>query len=140
MTGGELTLGAVLARLEEREREITAQAEETRERITQLTAQLDELGRAAEEVRITRKTLLELPDPQPPAPPAPKLPDHPAYQQIMAVFTAADHPLRARQVCEAMDLAVAPNNINNVRLKLKRLADRGILTETEQGLFSQPRP
>ncbi|MGW1547749.1 hypothetical protein [Streptomyces sp. NPDC002346] len=140
MTGGELTLGAVLARLEEREREITAQAEETREQITQLTAQLDELGLAAEEVRITRKTLLELPDPQPPAPRAPKLPDHPAYQQIMAVFTAADHPLRARQVCEAMDLAVAPNNINNVRLKLKRLADRGILTETEQDLFSQPRP
>ncbi|MER7202238.1 hypothetical protein [Streptomyces sp. CB01635] len=140
MTGGELTLGAVLARLEEREREITAQAEEAREQITQLTAQLEELGRAVEEVRITRKTLLELPDPQPPAPPAPKLPDHPAYHQIMAVFAAADHPLRARQVCEAMDLAVAPNNINNVRLKLKRLADRGILTETEQGLFSQPRP
>ncbi|MDX2819764.1 hypothetical protein PV416_01385 [Streptomyces ipomoeae] len=110
MTGGELTLGAVLARLEEREREITAQAETTREQITQLTTQLDELGRAAEEVRITRKTLLGLPDPQPPAPPTPKLPDHPAYQQIMAVFTAADHPLRARQVCEAMDLAVAPNN------------------------------
>ncbi|MET8539024.1 hypothetical protein ABZV67_47330 [Streptomyces sp. NPDC005065] len=140
MTGGELTLGAVLARLEEREREMTAQAEETREQITRLTAQLDELGRAAEEVRITRKTLLELPDPQPPAPPAPKLPDHPAYQQIMAVFTVADHPLRARQVCEAMDLTVAPNNINNVRLKLKGLADRGILTETEQGLFTQPRP
>jgi hypothetical protein len=29
-----------------------------------------------------------------------------------------------------MDLAVAPNNINNVRLKLKRLAGHGILTET----------
>jgi hypothetical protein len=140
MTGGELTLGAVLVRLEEREREITAQAEQTREQITQLTAHLDELGRAAEEVRITRKTLLELPDPGSPAPPAPKLPDHPAYQQIMAVFTAADHPLRARQVCEAIDLPVAPNNINNVRLKLKRLADRGILTETEPGLFTQPRP
>ncbi|MGW2687350.1 hypothetical protein ACWC6I_29840 [Streptomyces sp. NPDC001414] len=140
MTGGELTLGAVLARLEEREREITAQAETTREQITQLTAQLDELGRAAEEVRITRKTLLALPDPGPPAPPTPKLPDHPAYQQIMAVFTAADHPLRARQVCEAMDVAVAPNNINNVRLKLKRLADRGALAETEPGLFARPRP
>lgn len=87
MTGGELTLGAVLARLEEREREIAAQAETTREQITQLTAQLDELGRAAEGVRITRKTLLALPDPQPPAPPALKLPDHPAYRQIMAVFT-----------------------------------------------------
>ncbi|MET7737674.1 hypothetical protein ABZT02_41160 [Streptomyces sp. NPDC005402] len=140
MTGRKLTLGAVLARLEEREREITAQAETIREQITQLTARLDELGRAAEEVRITRKTLLGLPDPGPPAPPAPKLPDHPAYQQIMAVLTAVSHPLRARQVSEAMDLPVAPNNINNVRLKLKRLADRGILTETEPGLFTQPRP
>ncbi|CAM5648458.1 hypothetical protein [Streptomyces griseomycini] len=140
MTGGELTLGAVLARLEEREREITAQAETMREQITQLTAQLDELGRAAEEVRITRKTLLAPPDPGLPALSAPKLPDHPAYQQIMAVFTAADHPLRARQVCEVMDVAVAPNNINNVRLKLKRLADRGILAETEPGLFARPRP
>ncbi|MCX5613274.1 MULTISPECIES: hypothetical protein [Streptomyces] len=140
MSGGELTLGAVLARLEEREGEITVRAEATREQIAQLTARLDELDRAAEEVRITRKTLLELPDPQPPAPPAPKLPDHPAYQQIMEVFTAADHPLRARQVCEAMDLTVAPNTINNTRLKLKRLADRAILVETEQGLFTQPRP
>ncbi|WP_406154681.1 hypothetical protein OG806_00925 [Streptomyces sp. NBC_00882] len=140
MTGGELTLGALLARLEEQEREIAAQAETTREQIAQLTARLDELGRAVEEVRITRKTLLALPDPQPPTPPAPKLPDHPAYQQIMAVFAATDAPLRARQVCEAMDLKIAPNNINNARLKLKRLTGREILIETEQGLFTQPRP
>ncbi|MFD4601879.1 hypothetical protein ACFWPQ_28060 [Streptomyces sp. NPDC058464] len=62
MTGGELTLRAVLARIEEREGEIAAQAEATREHIAQLTTRLDELGRAAEEIRITRKTLLELPD------------------------------------------------------------------------------
>jgi hypothetical protein len=140
MSGGEPTLGAVPARLEEREREIAAHAERTREQIAQLTARLDELGRAAEEVRITRKTLLELPDPQPPAPPTLKLPDHPAYQQIMAVFAAGDAPLRARQVCEAMDLEIAPSNINNTRLKLKRLTERRILVETEQGLFTQPRP
>ncbi|MFF1743816.1 hypothetical protein [Streptomyces mirabilis] len=73
-------------------------------------------------------------------PPAPKLPDHLAYQQIMAVFAAADAPLRARQVCKAMDLEIAPNNINNTRLKLKRLTARSILVETEQGLFTQPRP
>ncbi|MFF3816762.1 hypothetical protein ACFY0P_24360 [Streptomyces sp. NPDC001714] len=139
MTGGELTLGAVLARLEEREREIAALAETTGEQIEQLTARLDELGRAAEEIRITRKTLLELPDPQPPAPPAPKLPDHPAYRQILAVFTAADAPLRARQVCEAMDMEIA-NTFNNTRLKLKRLTERGILVETGQGSFTQPRP
>ncbi|MBE1597000.1 hypothetical protein [Streptomyces stelliscabiei] len=52
-----------------------------------------------------------------------------------------DHaPLRARQVCEAMDMETAPNNINNTRLELKRLTARGILVETERGLFAQPRP
>lgn len=66
--------------------------------------------------RITRKTLLGLPNPQPSASPAPKLPDHPAYQQILAVFAAADAPLRARQVYEAMGLEIAPNNINNTYL------------------------
>ncbi|WP_433455259.1 hypothetical protein ACQPXS_45255 [Streptomyces sp. CA-142005] len=142
MTSGDLTLGAVLVRLEEREREIAEQAEETREQITRLTAVLDELGRAAEEVRITRKTLLELPDPGPPGPSAsaPELPDGADYQEIMAVFAQADGPLRARGVCEAMDLDPAPNNINNVRLKLKRLTGRNILTEPEPGLFTLPRP
>ena len=140
MTGGELTLGAVLTRLEEREREIAAQTEATKERIAELSAQLEEFHRAAEEIRITCKTLLELPEPAPPAPPPPQLPDHPAYQQIMAVFTGADGPLRARQVCEVMDLQIAPNTVNNARLKLKRLVERGILVETEQGLFTQPRP
>ncbi|WP_406274342.1 hypothetical protein OH779_39100 [Actinacidiphila glaucinigra] len=140
MTCGELTLGAVLARLEEREREIAAQAETTQEKIAELTALLAGFDKATEEIRITRKTLLELPDPRPPAPPAAKLPDHPVYQQIMAVFAAADAPLRAWAVCEAMDVKNAPNNVNNVRLKLKRLVDRGILTEPEPGLFAQPRP
>lgn len=96
MSGSELTLGAVLAHLEEQEREIAAQAEATRGRIAELTAQLEEFDRVAEEVRITRKTLLALPDPSPPTPPAAKLPNHPAYRQIMAVFAAADAPLRAR--------------------------------------------
>ncbi|MEV4040489.1 hypothetical protein [Streptomyces umbrinus] len=38
--------------------------------------------------------------------------------QILAVFAAADASLRARQVCQAMDLKIAPSNINNTRLKL----------------------
>ncbi|MFJ8469998.1 hypothetical protein [Streptomyces swartbergensis] len=109
-------------------------------RIAELSAQLEKFHRAAEDIRITRKTLLDLTEPVPPAPPPPQLPDHPAYQQIMAVFSAADGPLRARQVCEAMDLQIAPNTVNNARLKLKRLVARGILVETEQGLFTQPRP
>lgn len=110
-----------------------------REQIAQPTARLDELGRPAEEVRITRKRLLQLPGPQPPAPPTPKLPGYPDYQQIMAVCAVADAPLR-RGRCEAMDLDIAPNNFNDTRLKLKRLTDRGILVETGQYLFSQPQP
>ncbi|MCX5235252.1 hypothetical protein OG824_08455 [Streptomyces prunicolor] len=58
----------------------------------------------------------------------------------MAVFTTAGAPLRARQVCEAVDPQIAPDTVKNTRLKLKRLAERGILAETEQGLLTQPRP
>lgn len=46
----------------------------------------------------------------------------------------------ARAVCEAMDVELTPSNINNARLKLKRLVERRILVETEQGLFTRPRP
>ncbi|WP_427920566.1 hypothetical protein [Streptomyces sp. cg40] len=50
----------------------------------------------------------------------------------MAVFAAAaDAPLRARAVCGPVGLEVVPNSINNVRLKLKRLAGRGIPAEIE---------
>lgn len=138
MTGGELALGALLALLAERE--IGVQAEGAWERIAELAALLVGFGTAAEEFRITRKTLLELPDPPLPVPPAVKLPDRLAYRQIMAVFAAADVPLRVRAVCEAMDVEIAPSNISNVRLQLKRLAERGILAETGQGLFTVPRP
>ena len=92
MAGDELTLGAVLARLEEQEREIAAQADAPREKIAELTALLAGFDTAAEENRITRKTLLALPDLTRPTPPALKLPNHPDYQQIMTVFAAADGP------------------------------------------------
>ncbi|MFJ2557232.1 MULTISPECIES: hypothetical protein [unclassified Streptomyces] len=53
------------------------------------------------------------------------MPDHPAHQQILAVFATADAPPSARQVCKAMDLTVAPNKINNTRLKLSSLSNAG---------------
>ncbi|WP_234540258.1 hypothetical protein [Streptomyces shenzhenensis] len=67
-----------------------------------------------EEVRITRRTLLELPEPGPPTPLAAgsELPVKAAYQEILAVFAEAGGPLPARGVCEAIDLDLAPNNIN----------------------------
>ncbi|MGW8881712.1 hypothetical protein ACWGPC_54480, partial [Streptomyces mirabilis] len=58
-TGGELTSGAVPACLEEQERQIAARAETAREHIAESTALLGGFDKAAEEIRITRKTLLE---------------------------------------------------------------------------------
>ena len=49
-------------------------------------------------------------------------------------------PLRARDLCLTLDLPIVPKNTENIRSKLKRLASRGILVETEPGLFAQPRP
>lgn len=45
-----------------------------------------------------------------------------------------------RDLCQALDLPIVPKNTENIRSKLKRLASRGILVETEPGLFTQPRP
>ncbi|MFJ6893810.1 hypothetical protein [Streptomyces hokutonensis] len=119
------TLGALPARLEVRERQIAVEVESAHEQIALLTAQpaalLDGLAQAAEHIMITRKTLLELPDEtrSVPATPTPALPGGPACQQIMAVFAEAEAnaPLRARNVCGAMDLDLVPNSINNVRIK-----------------------
>jgi hypothetical protein len=68
------------------------------------------------------------------------LPGHPLYQQILTVFADHDRLLRARELCAALDLPQGHNDIQNVRVKLKRLVSRGILAETEPGLFTQPRP
>ncbi|MYZ38122.1 hypothetical protein GT002_24215 [Streptomyces sp. SID4917] len=47
---------------------------------------------------------------------------------------------RCAAPCEAIDMEIAPNNINNTRLQLRRVTEHGIPVETEQGLFTQPRP
>ena len=141
MTGHE-TNRTLLDKIDAREAALTREAEHTRARIEELTARLGELEEAIDDLRITRKTLLALADTddaETTAPP-PVLPDHPAYQQIMTVFADVKHPLRARDLCQALDLPIVSKNTENIRSKLKRLVSRGILIETEPGLFTQPRP
>lgn len=58
----------------------------------------------------------------------------------MTVFAVADAPLRARQVCEAMDLEITPSTSNNTRLKLKRLVERGILVTPPDGTTESNHP
>jgi hypothetical protein len=70
------------------------------------------------------------------------LPEDPAYQQVLTAFTDLRRPLRARDLCLALELPIVPKNTEGIRSKLKRLVSRGILAEAEPepGLFTLPRP
>jgi hypothetical protein len=134
----------LLDKIDAREQALAREAEQARTMMDDLAARVRELDEAIDHLRITRKTLLSLAgehaiEPAPAEPP-PVLPGHPLYQQILAVFAEAGRPMRARDLCQALDLPIVPKNTENIRSKLKRLASRGILIETEQGLFTQPHP
>ena len=89
---------------------------------------------------MTRKTLLALPTTaSEPTEPPPVLPAHPAYQQILDAYADAAGPMRARDLCERLDLAITPKNIESIRHKPKRLVGLGVLAEPEPGLFAQRR-
>ncbi|MFG2172820.1 hypothetical protein ACGFMO_15835 [Streptomyces niveus] len=140
-----------------RQQALAEEIEQTRETITSLTGHLHELEERARNLLITRAGLLELADeidqhdetgkpddtPEPEGAanttPTPTVPAHPAYQQIMAIFADRGEPLRSRDLCLELDLPVLAKHTEGIRSKLKRLVARGILTEPEPGLFTQPR-
>lgn len=130
---------AILDHIETRESELADQAGQFRAPIEELTRQPGELDAESENLRITRKTLLTLPLPSPDTgPDRPDIPDHPAYQQILTALADAGRPMRARDLCQALDLPILPKNTEGIRCKLKRLVSRGILREPEPGLFGRP--
>ena len=70
---------------------------------------LRELEAEREALAITAKTIRVLvPDLELASPPAPVLPHGAAYQQIVGVFGHERRPLRARDLCQALDLPVGP--------------------------------
>lgn len=136
-------LTAILEHIETRERELADHAGQFRVRIEEPTRQLGEIDAESEDLRITRKTLLTLPLPSPATgPDRPGIPDHPAYQQILTALADAGRPIRARDLCQALDLPILPKNTEGIRSKLKRLVSRGILIEPEPepepGPFARP--
>ncbi|MEV5431663.1 hypothetical protein [Streptomyces sp. NPDC052701] len=73
----------------------------------------------------------------PPQTASPDLPEHPDHPRILTVFNEATGPLRARDVCRALDHELLPENIGGTRAKLKRLVKLGILTEIDTGSFTR---
>ncbi|NWF29479.1 hypothetical protein HW130_25015 [Streptomyces sp. PKU-EA00015] len=112
-----------------------ALADDLRTQIMELQGRLREAETHLEHLAITRKTVTALADRLPAAAASPELPDHPDYPRILAVFNEASGPLRARDVCEALDHELLPKNIEGTRAKLKRLVKLGILAEIDTGSF-----
>ncbi|MEU1854215.1 hypothetical protein ABZ499_34445 [Streptomyces sp. NPDC019990] len=112
-------------------------ADDLRTRIGELQARLREAETHLEDLAITRKTVTALADRIPVQADSPGLPEHPDYPRILAVFNEAADPLRARDVCEALDHELLPKNIEGTRAKLKRLVKLGILTEVDVGSFTR---
>ena len=131
--------------IDAREQALAREAEQAQAAIDEAAARLRELQQEISDLQVTRKTLIALAgqEDEPPAAeaaPAPDLPGHPACRQILDAFAELRRPLRARDLCTALDLPIAAKNTEGIRSKLKRLASRGILVETEPGLFTQPSP
>ncbi|ANP52189.1 hypothetical protein J2Z21_009471 [Streptomyces griseochromogenes] len=112
-----------------------AQANDVRTQIGELQTRLRQADTHLEHLAITRKTVTGLADRLPAVPP--DLPEHPDYSRILAVFNEATGPLRAKDVCEALDHKLLPKNIEGTRAKLKRLVTHGILTEVDTGDFAR---
>jgi hypothetical protein len=110
-------------------------ADDLRTQIVQLQSRLREAETHLEHLAITRKTVTALADRIPAGPP--DLPEHPDYPRILAVFNEATGPLRARDVCEALNHELLPKNIEGTRAKLKRLVKLGNLTEIDTGQLHQ---
>ncbi|MFI5887652.1 hypothetical protein [Streptomyces sp. NPDC051554] len=59
-----------------------------------------------------------------------------AYRDLVEVLVDAGHPLRAAQVAAAAGLSTDKSKVEGLRAKLKRLVDRGWLTEDGPGRFT----
>jgi len=114
-----------------------ALADDLRTQIEELQVRLCEVETHLEHLAITRKTVTALADRIPTQAASTELPEHPDYPRILAVFNEANGPLRARDVCEALDHELLPKNIEGTRAKLKRLVKLGVLTEVDAGSFTR---
>jgi hypothetical protein len=118
------------------ERQATAQhnADQIREQITTLHAELTHIDNELADLATTRSTLRTLAAAEFTA-------DEPtvtssAYQQILAVLQTTDTGMRAKDICLALGVEPLPKHVEGARAKLKRMVTRKILTETEPGIFT----
>jgi hypothetical protein len=124
----------VLDLIAAREAAASAARDELRQQMTKLAGEVAAIEAELADLATTRQTLVKLTHDQVTAP-DPAIISEP-YQQILAIFTPDRGALRAKDVCLALGIGTEPKDTEGVRAKLKRLANRQILTETKPGLFT----
>ncbi|MET0415079.1 MAG: hypothetical protein ABW022_03550 [Actinoplanes sp.] len=117
-----------------REAAASAARDDLRQQQAKLAAELAATDAELADLAITRQTLTKILGDQVSAS-EPVVISEP-YQQILAVFTPDRGALRAKDVCLALGIGTEPKDTEGIRAKLKRLANRQILTESQPGLFT----
>lgn len=125
----------ILEAITARETAAALAADQLREQISGLSQQLTALDVELADLATTRSTLLRLAG-HPGEPNGETALGNPDYQQILAVFGTAGHPLRAKDICRALGVGTTANHTESLRAKLKRLVARDVLTEDQPGLFA----
>lgn len=129
-----MNITTILDLITARETATSQATTQIREQIAQLTARLAQLDRELADLATTRTTLrtittTEFTTDDPTIASAP-------YQQILTVLTTTATAMRARDICVALEVDPTPKQVESTRAKLKRMAGRGVLTETEPGMFT----
>ncbi|MCN9241249.1 hypothetical protein NGF19_10690 [Streptomyces sp. RY43-2] len=134
-----MNIQPLLEALDVRQDAAQALTDDLRTQIGELQARLREAETHLEHLAITRKTIIALADRIPTRAASPDLPEHPDYSRILAVFHETTGPLRARDICQALDHEPLPKNNEGARTKLKRLVKLNILTKDDAGSFARKR-
>lgn len=126
-------LDTILGLIGQRETAGRQTADYLRAQITTLTTELARIDAELADLTTTRSTLRALAATELTA-------DDPtvtssAYQQILTVLGTSTTGMRAKDICLALDIEPLHKNVEGTRAKLKRLVNRKILTESEDGIF-----
>ncbi|MFE6668208.1 hypothetical protein ACFVFH_32215 [Streptomyces sp. NPDC057697] len=136
-----MNLNPLLQALGLQEDAAQALAVDLRTQIDALQTQLREAELRLEHLAITRTTIIGLADRIPAQTVAPtgslELPEHQDHPRMLSVFNDTTGPLRARDICQALDFELLPKHVECTRAKMKCLVTLGILTGAEPGTFSK---
>lgn len=125
----------ILEAIAARETAVGVAADQLREQINTLSQQLTATATELADLATTRTTLLRLTGHPDNSQHTDTRPGNPDYQQILAVFGTGNR-LRAKDICRALGIGTTANHTEALRAKLKRLVNRGVLTEDQPGLFA----